>query len=285
MPSSKKKSQSKAAAVKKPAPKAKAQAAKVQPAKAPPKKGPQPKPSPSKETAPAPPAARAAAGKGGPGEPGREDKPAPKPKKSSRKERATQRRGPGGELIPVGEILLPSGPQGAEEIQYLFRGIVAAERPAADVAVNEVQAKRPEGTADLDSARADLHRQYESMVQRFDSGSVEPLLPARQQQPRRTFQTVQDRARLRRREIGAFLRGLDIGQTEPSHLDSHGEDSLETLMKWAARLEKLLEADEPDQADYNQYHRFLDQLENTTEALIVDVEATLRRLRDRVQAR
>ena len=32
------------------------------------------------------------------------------------------------------------------------------------------------------------------------------------------------------------------------------------------------------------FHRGLDQLENTTESLIVDVEATLRRLRDRVRA-
>ena len=54
-------------------------------------------------------------------------------------------------------------------------------------------------------------------------------------------------------------------------------------MQWAARLENLVEADEPDAADYAQFHRGLDQLENQTEALIVDVETTLRRLRDRVR--
>jgi hypothetical protein len=32
------------------------------------------------------------------------------------------------------------------------------------------------------------------------------------------------------------------------------------------------------------FHRGLDQLENTTEALILDVELTLRRLRDRVRS-
>jgi hypothetical protein len=67
-------------------------------------------------------------------------------------------------------------------------------------------------------------------------------------------------------------------------MDSHGEASLQSLMEWAARLENLTEADEPNQADYNQFHRGLDQLENTTEALIIDVELTLRRLRDRNRA-
>ena len=52
----------------------------------------------------------------------------------------------------------------------------------------------------------------------------------------------------------------------------------------ADKLEILMEAEEADQADYAMFHRGLDQLENTTESLIVDVEATLRRLRDRVRA-
>jgi hypothetical protein len=55
-------------------------------------------------------------------------------------------------------------------------------------------------------------------------------------------------------------------------------------MEWAARLENLTEADEPQQADYAQFHRVLDQLDNTTESLIIDVERTLRRVRDRNRA-
>jgi hypothetical protein len=43
------------------------------------------------------------------------------------------------------------------------------------------------------------------------------------------------------------------------------------------------EGEEPEHADYNQLHRGIDQLDNTTEALIVDLETTLRRLRDRTQ--
>jgi len=109
------------------------------------------------------------------------------------------------------------------------------------------------------------------------------MLPQRPPQ-RRNFQGVVERAKHRRREIGAFLRGLDLGRTETSHMDSHGEASLQSLMEWAARLENLVEADEPDQADYAQFHRGLDQLENTTEALMLDVEQTLRRLRDRIRA-
>jgi hypothetical protein len=121
------------------------------------------------------------------------------------------------------------------------------------------------------------------MSERFGGGAIEPFLPNRPPS-RRTFQGVVERAKHRRREIGAFLRGLDLGHTESSHMDSHGEASLQSLMEWAARLEILAEADEPDKADYGQFHRVLDQLDNTTEALIVDVELTLRRLRDRVRA-
>ncbi len=211
---------------------------------------------------------------------------APKPPARRSRKSGAPRRGPSGEIVGVGEILLPGGTQTQEEAFYLFRGCVAAEHPAGDAGVAEILAKRaPAGStpADTEGERAELTRIMQIMAQRFDN-TIEPLLPTRPQTARRTFQTVQERARLRRREIGAFLRGLDIGRTESSHMDSHGEASLQTLMEWAARLENLSEADEPDQADYAQFHRGLDQLENTTEALIVDVEATLRRLRDRVRA-
>jgi hypothetical protein len=116
------------------------------------------------------------------------------------------------------------------------------------------------------------------MDKRFANGAIEPLLPTRGQTSRRTFASVVDRARMRRREIGAFLRGLHLGRTETSHMDSHGEASLQSLMEWSARLEKLADADEPAQGDYGQFHRGLDQLDHTTEALIVDVEQTLRRM-------
>jgi hypothetical protein len=128
-----------------------------------------------------------------------------------------------------------------------------------------------------------MMRFAEGMSERFGGGAIEPFLPNRPS-ARRTFQGVVERAKHRRREIGAFLRGLDLGHTESSHMDSHGEASLNSLMEWAARLEILAEADEPEKADYAQFHRVLDQLDNTTEALIVDVELTLRRLRDRVRA-
>src|SRR5688500_2523491 len=115
--------------------------------------------------------------------------------------------------------------------------------------------------------------------------ALHDALPISSRPPhRRNFAGVVERAKHRRREIGAFLRGLDLGRTETSHMDTHGEDSLQKLMEWAARLEILMEAEEADQADYAMFHRGLDQLENTTESLIVDVEATLRRLRDRVRA-
>ena len=223
---------------------------------------------------PLPPPARP----GAPGKPGDRPRTA---KKGGRKSPLSQRRGPNGELFTPGDLLLPTGPQGPDEIQYLLRGAVAAEHTAGPTAVSEIITKK--GTPDAEGDRHELTRFSEGLGERFEKGAIEPLLPIRPTS-KRNFQGVVERAKHRRREIGAFLRGLDLGRTETSHMDSHGEASLQSLMEWAARLENLAEADEPDQADYAQFHRGLDQLENTTEALIVDVELTLRRLRDRAKA-
>jgi hypothetical protein len=261
---------------KKPAPKAKPPVAHPAPkVAAKPPAGAKPPVSPksaAKAPVPAPaPAATAAAPKAAAGA---------KPKaKKGRKSAFSMRRGPDGQPLQPGEILLAGGTMNADEVQYLLRGSVAAEHPNGPGGVDEIIAKRPSA----ESERGELLRYAEGMARRFDSGSIEALLPPRPQ-ARRNFQGVVERAKHRRREIGAFLRGLDLGRTETSHMDSHGEASLQSLMEWAARLENLVEADEPDQADYAQFHRGLDQLENTTEALMLDVEQTLRRLRDRNRA-
>ena len=149
-----------------------------------------------------------------------------------------------------GDLLLPGGPQGMDEILYLLRGCVAAEHSAGEAGVNEIVLKRGETEAD----RAELARFASGMAERFDGGAIEPLLPTRPP-ARRNFPGVVERAKHRRREIGAFLRGLDLGRTETSHMDTHGEDSLQKLMEWAARLEILMEAEEADQADYAMFHR------------------------------
>jgi hypothetical protein len=182
-----------------------------------------------------------------------------------------------------GDLLVPGGAQGPDEVQYFLRGVVAAEHAAIDAGVSELIVKKATPDGEAERERGELTRYAEGLSERFESGSIEPLLPMRAP-ARRNFAGVVERAKHRRREIGAFLRGLDLGRTETSHMDSHGEASLQSLMEWAARLENLAEADEPDQADYAMFHRGLDQLDNTTEALIIDVELTLRRLRDRVRA-
>ncbi len=225
-------------------------------------------------------AARAAAGatRVAAGTNGKPAKDRPKGRKSSRRP-TLLRRGPDGEILAPGDLLLPGGTQRSEEILYLFRGWAAAERATnGEDAISEVFARRPLG--EFPSDPGELQRALAWAGERFERGSIEPVVPPRSNL-RRTFQGVVERARHRRREIGAFLRGLDIGHTETSHMDAHGEASLQSLMEWAARLENLAEADEPAQADYNQFHRGMDQLESTTEALIIDVEQTLRRLRDR----
>jgi hypothetical protein len=189
------------------------------------------------------------------------------------------RRGPDGEILAPGDLLLPLGAQRVEEILYLFRGTSAAEHPVGEEAIAEVVAKRPEAAAD----REELTKLLAWARERFEHGNVEPAIPPRPNL-RRTFQGVVERAKQRRREIGAFLRGLDIGRTETSHMDAHGEASLVSLMKLAAGLENLAEAQEPAQTDANELHRVFEQLEAATETLIIDVEQTLRRLRDRLRA-
>jgi len=184
---------------------------------------------------------------------------------------------------PPGELLLPGGPKTPEEVQYLLRGCVAAERAAGETGIEEVILKQPLA-GDADTVRAELRKQLHTTEKRFESGAIEAQAPVRPPHTRRNFHGMVERAKMRRREIGAFLRGLHLAQQETSHMDAHGEASLDSLMQWAARLENLAEAEEREQADYGQFHRILDQLESNTEALIVDVELTLRRLRDRVRA-
>ena len=204
----------------------------------------------------------------------------PAGRKSSRRP-SLIRRGPDGEILAPGDLLLPSGAQRVEEILYLFRGCTAAEHPVGEEAIAEVMAKRtaPEAAGDRDEVARILAWARE----RFERGNVEPAIPPRPNL-RRTFQGVVERAKMRRREIGAFLRGLDLGHTETSHMDAHGEASLVSLMKLAAGLENLAEAQEPAQTDANELHRVFEQLEAATETLIIDVEQTLRRLRDRLRA-
>jgi hypothetical protein len=267
----KEKARQKALRREKPTPKAKAPA-KREPVRAkPPARAAATHPSRAPQPAPAPPGGGPAAKPAG--------APRPPARKGGRKSSLALRRGPDGQPLQPGEILLPGGPANPDEIQYLLRGCAAAEHPNPAGGVDEITAKK----AGSEIERDDLLRYAEGMADRFERGSIEPLLPTRPP-ARRHFQGVVERAKHRRREIGAFLRGLDLGRTETSHMDSHGEASLQSLMEWAARLENLVEADEPGQADYAQFHRGLDQLENTTEALIVDVEQTLRRLRDRIRA-
>ncbi len=251
----------------------------VEKAKPAPPKGKGEKPEPkAKSGAPAKAPAGAKAALGPDGKPLKDRAKAPG-RKSSRRP-TLLRRGPDGEILAPGDLLLPGGAQRIEEVQYLFRGCTAGERPSVgEEAVGEVFARRPAG--DFPTDRDELQRLLHWARDRFEHGSIEPVIPTRTN-VRRSFQGVVERARHRRREIGAFLRGLDLGHTETSHMDAHGEASLQSLMEWAARLENLAEADEPNQADYAQFHRGLDQLESTTEALIIDVEQTLRRLRDRL---
>jgi hypothetical protein len=187
-----------------------------------------------------------------------------------------------GPQFPPGTVFLPDGFKSREEIQYLFRGAVACVRESLDIAAAEIRAKS-EKLLPVPSER-ELLELARTAEERF-RGAIEAAPPNRVIPTKRTFASLVERARARRREIGAFMRGLDLGKTEPSHLDTHSEASLQGLMEWGARLEMLADSREVDKPDFTQQHRVLDQLESTTEMLVVDVELTLRRYKDRMSAR
>ena len=203
-----------------------------------------------------------------------------KPEKPGRKVKAPKpTRGP---QFVAGTVFLPDGFKSREEIQYLFRGAVACVRESLDVAAAEIRAKSER--LQPNPSERELLELARIAEERF-RGAIEAAPPNRVIPTKRTFASLVERARARRREIGAFMRGLDLGKTEPSHLDTHSEASLQGLMEWGARLEMLADSAEVDKPDFTQQHRVLDQLESTTEMLVVDVELTLRRYKDRMSAR
>jgi hypothetical protein len=184
--------------------------------------------------------------------------------------------------FPPGTVFLPDGFKSREELQYVFRGAVACVRESLDVAAAEIRAKSDK--LQPSASEKELLELARTAEERF-RGAIEAAPPNRVIPTKRTFASLVERARARRREIGAFMRGLDLGRTEPSHLDTHSEASLQGLMEWGARLEMLADSREVDKPDFTQQHRVLDQLESTTEMLVVDVELTLRRYKDRMSAR
>jgi hypothetical protein len=187
-----------------------------------------------------------------------------------------------GPQFVAGTVFLPDGFKSREEIQYLFRGAVACVRESLDIAAAEIRAKSEK--LQPQPSERELLELARIAEERF-RGAIEAAPPNRVIPTKRTFASLVERARARRREIGAFMRGLDLGKTEPSHLDTHSEASLQGLMEWGARLEMLADSREVDKPDFTQQHRVLDQLESTTEMLVVDVELTLRRYKDRMSAR
>jgi len=203
-----------------------------------------------------------------------------KPEKPGRK--AKTPKAPKGPQFPPGTVFLPDGFKSREEIQYLFRGAVACVREALDIAAAEIREKSDK--LQPAASERELLELARTAEERF-RGAIESAPPNRVIPTKRTFASLVERARARRREIGAFMRGLDLGRTESSHLDTHSEASLQGLMEWGARLEMLADSREVDKPDFTQQHRVLDQLESTTEMLVVDVELTLRRYKDRMSAR
>src|SRR6185503_13761027 len=93
-----------------------------------------------------PPAGAAAGGKTVPSPRPAGARPAGSGGKKQRKSSLTQRI-PG---FQAGDLLVPGGAQGPDEVQYFLRGVVAAEHAAIDAGVGELITKKatPEGEAE-----------------------------------------------------------------------------------------------------------------------------------------
>ena len=169
-----------------------------------------------------------------------------------------------------------------EEIWYLFRGAAACVRQSLDAAVAEVRANSANLQPTL--SESDLLGFARIAKTRFH-GVIKDAPPNRAIRTNATFADLDRRARARRREIGAFIRGLDLDGMQLSQLDTHCEAGVQSLVEWRARLERMAASREVDGLDLTRVHGVLDQVESITEMLMVDVELTMRRYKEGRPAR
>jgi hypothetical protein len=128
-----------------------------------------------------------------------------------------------------------SCPRALGECRALLRGAVAAKKhPLPSVLVRELFAGREprfRNLAQADEFVASLLALLELYEGRFRGGAF-----VGSEAPRDAAEPLEDRAGRRYREVRAFLRGLDLGATDPAALDAAGRAALEALAEASSFL-------------------------------------------------
>jgi len=172
-------------------------------------------------------------------------------------------------------------PRALAECRALLRGAVAAQKtPLPSVLVRELfQGREPHfrNLAQADRFVASLFALLGQLQRRF-SGSewaCEPEPPA--------AGSLEQRTAARCAEVRAFLRGLDLGATDPALLDEAGQAALATLTEASAYLgaiSGLAGTDTPTQGALRTLtDRQVEALETMTADCMQRIEQSLRRQR------
>src|SRR5262245_47897705 len=173
-----------------------------------------------------------------------------------------------------------SCPRPLEECRALLRGAVAAQKtPLPSVLVRELfhgrepkfrnLAQADRFVACLFALMGELHARFASsvFVQPGAGGAI--------------VGSIEDRAGLRYAEVRAFLRGLDLGATDPAGLDDGGQAALRALTDASAYLgaiSGLAATDAPTQPELMaRTDASLSSLESMTADCMERIEVSLRR--------
>lgn len=169
-------------------------------------------------------------------------------------------------------------PRPLEECRALLRGAVAAQKtPLPSVLVREIfHGREPKfrNLAQADRFVACLFALMGELQARFAGGEfiVEPA--------GNVVGSIEDRAGARYCQVRAFLRGLDLGATDPALLDDGGQAALAALTDASAYLgamSGLAATDSPQQADLAaRTGDSLTSLEGMTADCMRRIEASLR---------
>jgi hypothetical protein len=186
--------------------------------------------------------------------------------------------------VEMGRLLAEVAcPRPLDECRALLRGAVAAQKtPLPSVLVRELfHGREPHfrNLAQADRFVESLFALLEELTARFSLSAWTQPLGSRGA----LVGSLEDRAGARCAEVKAFLRGLDLGATDPASLDEAGRDALHALTEAAAYLAAmggLLRTDAPSAPELATLTDCqLGELEALTADSMQRIEASLRAAR------